>query len=152
MDSEKEVKLFNEDDALKRGMKSRHLAMIAIGGTIGSTLFLGLGDIVRTAGPFGADAFVAGWGDGDAPVHSRTRGAAAFVAEPALGLKDVSPLPFLCHLPYPRPGIRHHDPDDRHVRVDLYCEPDSFSGRFSRLVRIAEDYWQRFVKESNITG
>ena len=61
MESEKEVKLFNEDETLKRGMKSRHLAMIAIGCTIGSTLFLGLGDIVRTAGPFGATlAFVIG--------------------------------------------------------------------------------------------
>lgn len=61
MGNEKEIKLFDEDEALNRGMKSRHLAMIAIGGTIGSALFLGLGDIVRTAGPFGATlAFVVG--------------------------------------------------------------------------------------------
>lgn len=38
---------------LKRGMKSRHLAMIAIGGTISASFFLGIGDILSQVGPFG---------------------------------------------------------------------------------------------------
>ncbi|KAK7058012.1 hypothetical protein R3P38DRAFT_3253044 [Favolaschia claudopus] len=37
-----------------RGMKSRHLTFIAIGGTIGTGLFLSIGSSVATAGPAGA--------------------------------------------------------------------------------------------------
>ncbi|KAJ7209881.1 amino acid permease-domain-containing protein [Mycena haematopus] len=37
-----------------RGMKSRHLTFIAIGGTIGTGLFLSIGTSVATAGPAGA--------------------------------------------------------------------------------------------------
>lgn len=39
---------------LKRGLKSRHLNMIAIGGAIGTGIFLALGDTIRQAGPGGA--------------------------------------------------------------------------------------------------
>ncbi len=38
---------------LNRGMKSRHLSMIAIGGTISASFFLGIGDILKQVGPFG---------------------------------------------------------------------------------------------------
>ena len=39
---------------LKRGLKSRHLNMIAIGGAIGTGLFLASGGTVSEAGPGGA--------------------------------------------------------------------------------------------------
>ena len=42
-----------QDQQLKRGMKSRHLSMIAIGGTISASFFLGIGDILKQVGPFG---------------------------------------------------------------------------------------------------
>ena len=40
--------------ALKRTMKTRHLSMIALGGTIGTGLFVASGATVAQAGPFGA--------------------------------------------------------------------------------------------------
>ncbi|GIN92648.1 gamma-aminobutyrate permease [Siminovitchia terrae] len=39
---------------LKRNLKSRHLTMIALGGTIGTGLFLASGTAIHTAGPGGA--------------------------------------------------------------------------------------------------
>jgi len=39
---------------LKRDLKSRHLMMISIGGTIGTGLFLGTGQTISQAGPVGA--------------------------------------------------------------------------------------------------
>ncbi|SDF82092.1 Amino-acid permease RocC [Sporomusa acidovorans DSM 3132] len=39
---------------LKRDLKSRHLMMISVGGTIGTGLFLGSGQTISQAGPFGA--------------------------------------------------------------------------------------------------
>ncbi|MEK4028362.1 MULTISPECIES: amino acid permease [Bacillaceae] len=43
-----------EEQKLKRGLKSRHLTMISIGGAIGTGLFLGSGAAIHTAGPGGA--------------------------------------------------------------------------------------------------
>lgn len=39
---------------LKRGLKSRHLTMISLGGTIGTGLFLATGGAIHSAGPGGA--------------------------------------------------------------------------------------------------
>lgn len=39
---------------LQRSMKSRHLFMIALGGVIGTGLFLGSGFTISQAGPLGA--------------------------------------------------------------------------------------------------
>lgn len=39
---------------LRRGLRARHLNMIAIGGAIGTGLFVASGDTIRTAGPGGA--------------------------------------------------------------------------------------------------
>lgn len=38
---------------VKRGLKSRHVQMIAIGGTIGTSVFLSAGASVASAGPLG---------------------------------------------------------------------------------------------------
>ena len=43
-----------EGRVLKRGLKRRHLTMIAIGGSIGTGLFLAMGGTIRDAGPGGA--------------------------------------------------------------------------------------------------
>lgn len=40
-----------EERELSRGLTSRHVQMIAIGGAIGTGLFLGSGEAIRTAGP-----------------------------------------------------------------------------------------------------
>jgi len=42
------------DTQLKRGLASRHMQMIAIGGAIGTGLFLASGATVANAGPGGA--------------------------------------------------------------------------------------------------
>lgn len=45
----------NEDNhSMQRGLKSRHLSMIAIGGSIGTGLFVASGSAISTAGPGGA--------------------------------------------------------------------------------------------------
>ncbi|MZP31089.1 amino acid permease [Heliobacterium undosum] len=46
--------LIPEKKGLRRDMKSRHLMMISVGGTIGTGLFLGSGQTIHQAGPFGA--------------------------------------------------------------------------------------------------
>lgn len=43
-----------EQGQLKRGLKARHMAMIALGGSIGTGLFLASGGAIHTAGPGGA--------------------------------------------------------------------------------------------------
>jgi amino acid permease len=43
-----------EKKGLKRAMKAHHLMMISIGGTIGTGLFMGSGQTINQAGPFGA--------------------------------------------------------------------------------------------------
>lgn len=46
--------VLHKSDGLERGMKPRHLSMLAIGGTIGTGLFLGSGYVLREAGPGGS--------------------------------------------------------------------------------------------------
>src|SRR5699024_1594460 len=43
-----------ENDKMERGLKSRHVSMIAIGGAIGTGLFVATGAVIAEAGPFGA--------------------------------------------------------------------------------------------------
>ena len=42
---------FNEDEGYHKGLKPRQLQMIAIGGAIGTGLFLGAGGRLHNAGP-----------------------------------------------------------------------------------------------------
>ena len=44
----------NGQGQIKRTLKTRHLAMIALGGTIGTGLFITSGSAISTAGPGGA--------------------------------------------------------------------------------------------------
>ncbi|MDP4091623.1 MAG: amino acid permease, partial [Bacillota bacterium] len=46
--------VLKKSEGLQRGMKSRHVMMIAVGGTIGTGLFLGSGYVLQEAGPGGA--------------------------------------------------------------------------------------------------
>jgi len=43
-----------ESNELQRGLKARHMNMIAIGGAIGTGLFVALGGSLSEAGPGGA--------------------------------------------------------------------------------------------------
>ena len=43
-----------EDNNMKRGLKSRHISMIAIGGAIGTGLFVATASVISQAGPGGA--------------------------------------------------------------------------------------------------
>lgn len=42
---------FDEDHALHRGLKARHITMIAIGGAIGTGLIIGTGSALANSGP-----------------------------------------------------------------------------------------------------
>lgn len=44
----------NTEQHLKRSLKARHMNMIALGGAIGTGLFVAGGEVVSTAGPGGA--------------------------------------------------------------------------------------------------
>lgn len=58
VDDSQVVNALSDEDqqygAVKRDLKSRHLQMIAIGGTIGTGIFLSSGGSVAAAGPLGA--------------------------------------------------------------------------------------------------
>lgn len=41
-------------EELKRSLKARHLNMIALGGAIGTGIFLAMGDTIQQVGPGGA--------------------------------------------------------------------------------------------------
>ena len=51
--SEIKVDQLDHKTELKRGLKSRHITMISLGGTIGTGLFLASGSAIATAGPGG---------------------------------------------------------------------------------------------------
>ena len=51
-----------ENNQVKRSLKTRHLSMIALGGSIGTGLFVASGSAISTAGPGGALAAYLGIG------------------------------------------------------------------------------------------
>lgn len=42
------------DDGLQRGLKSRHLQMISLGGVVGASIWYGTGTAIASSGPVGA--------------------------------------------------------------------------------------------------
>lgn len=56
-----------EAPGLRRELKARHLTMIAIGGSIGTGLFVASGATISQAGPGGALLVYADWPDGLLP-------------------------------------------------------------------------------------
>ncbi|KAJ4160598.1 hypothetical protein NW754_003718 [Fusarium falciforme] len=46
-----EYNLANSHDQLERGLKSRHIQFLALGGAIGTGLFIGSGSILTRTGP-----------------------------------------------------------------------------------------------------
>ncbi|KAG0053859.1 hypothetical protein BGZ90_006121, partial [Linnemannia elongata] len=46
-----EYNLANKHDQLERGLKSRHIQFLALGGAIGTGLFIGSGSILSSTGP-----------------------------------------------------------------------------------------------------
>ncbi len=45
-----------DENKMNRGLSSRHISMIAIGGAIGTGLFIAMGGVISQAGPGGAIA------------------------------------------------------------------------------------------------
>ena len=52
IESGRDALLVAEDEAYSKGLKARHIQMIAVGGAIGTGLFLGAGSRLNIAGPF----------------------------------------------------------------------------------------------------
>ena len=52
--SEIKIEQTGKKPELKKGLKSRHITMISLGGTIGTGLFLASGGSIAQAGPGGA--------------------------------------------------------------------------------------------------
>ena len=53
-DEEDEEEAHYEDKHVKRALKQRHIGMIALGGTIGTGLFVGISTPLSNAGPVGS--------------------------------------------------------------------------------------------------
>ena len=75
---------------LRRGLKNRHIQMIALGGAIGTGLFYGSAASISLAGPSVLPAYLLGgtviW------LILRMMGEMA-VAEPVAGASAISPMP-----------------------------------------------------------
>lgn len=52
------------DHQVKRELKTRHLSMIALGGSIGTGLFVASGSAISTAGPGGGYSRTSRWAHG----------------------------------------------------------------------------------------
>lgn len=86
-----------EDEAYSKGLKKRHIQMIAVGGAIGTGLFLGAGSRLNTAGPFlvvlyaiaGFFAFIVVRALGELVVYRPTSGSFVSYAREFMGEKGA---------------------------------------------------------------
>lgn len=86
-----------EDEAYSKGLKKRHIQMIAVGGAIGTGLFLGAGSRLNTAGPFlvvlyaiaGVFAFIVVRALGELVVYRPTSGSFVSYAREFMGEKGA---------------------------------------------------------------
>ncbi len=86
-----------EDEAYSKGLKKRHIQMIAVGGAIGTGLFLGAGSRLNIAGPFlvvlyavaGFFAFIVVRALGELVVYRPTSGSFVSYAREFMGEKGA---------------------------------------------------------------
>lgn len=61
-----EVKeVIDKSEGLDRRMSGRQIQMYAIGGTVGTGIFLASGNVIHTAGPGGCSSSILDWGSND---------------------------------------------------------------------------------------
>lgn len=89
--------LVAEDEAYSKGLKKRHIQMIAVGGAIGTGLFLGAGSRLNIAGPFlvvlyaiaGFFAFIVVRALGELVIYRPTSGSFVSYAREFMGEKGA---------------------------------------------------------------
>lgn len=97
IESGSDALLVAEDEAYSKGLKARHIQMIAVGGAIGTGLFLGAGSRLNIAGPFlavlyaiaGFFAFIVVRALGELVIYRPTSGSFVSYAREFMGEKGA---------------------------------------------------------------